>query len=1479
MPTMTFQEKFNEIFGITGVEKPPAGPQPVGKEFFTPYRPPSPPEDYGASAKVTAEYVGGDPGSFIQSLIRWPFESIEQLFHTVGAVLTTPYRAKELGELAREYPIVSPLPGGRGYKQYLEWKESPEEPSAHIPLPTWRQWGAWLKPLLENDWLLNKMGIDPSQWEEPERYEWARWGLAEMAEFAPLLFLGGVAKKPAEELLKSTLKQTAKGTPVEEAVNIAFSDLAKKGKMPLYRVGPPLPVAEEVAAKPIAERVMPKQLALAEPTAIEARITEIDKLLRIKGKLPRGKGTKEQLRLESANLKARQDLAKFEDLEQLNTAIAEVERELGNRSMPYHGGEPGNLFPDMTAKQLDETLKVYEAARVEMARPVIPTVLPKVAPEVPTEVPAFKLPVIAKTEMPTIEELIAANYEPRVAALIGEKLVKAPGIVGSINKSLLPMQTAKTAPERASIAWMALKDDIAPSLARLEMDVVYAKDFPFKFAPPVYRRGVLPLRPIEEGLVRGVIPRDPRHRPFIQAIAEFPDRYILTEAQRAELKLLDDILQRQLTKELAAEVGVRPVGLAVGQRYMPRFVKELIDLETKAIKEVRRGVSTRPGGAPTSFRSRYYEEVLDGIVKGKVYTADLRAAVEMRLTAGNKAIADKKFADFLRPLGKLPKERISPALRQAREDIVSKRLALRNISGLIEQINAGVKIDWPYWLGIKRWYPKKYATLRMTVKEGRQVPDDLLRWVISEKTALKATSRRITPKYKVALARARGPILGKEGAINHAGLQGEIFPIDIADPVNALIRKEITASRVLGQLAKVNDVARMGQTAIDTGFGLIQGLLTLANHPGRWGEAFVNTFKTLVNPKYVARWNTIPKHAATRRTITTHGGASFGGSEFTMAARAGGWLEKIPVVGKIFRRFGRAFEDYLDTARILVLEAKLPHYTRKLKRKLTDTELTDLVVTTDHMVGISSMSRLGISKYLQTLARNGLYAPRYYLAFVSFLGRAFQGGVGGDMARTSLAKLLVAMPAFMSVLAYSLGQKERVIPTKDKPIPRMFDPRTGEFMTVEIAGVHMGIGGVWVAAFRLLGSLTRAAIDDPMDFLSIDPHENPILRYGYGRAAPVASAAIDVFTGKNYLGERLDTIDDYLREVIDKTFPFWLAGAITDVPKSGWQKGLAEWWGLRAWMVQHREQAKRYAEEHIKDIPEEMIMPWQREKGVENLTADDLNNEQRAWLLLTFEDYREAQDKIKEDVFKKGTDFQVMDAYIRDELNATYHADLEEIAKGILAGAITIEDYQDQTEYLRRIRQGQYQRRALEEKYMDADRIKSLEEWLAENEKPEDVAFDKYMELRGNPPKRFGKPDWDAWKRNIDAYLDSLDAETRAYIERKRNNWINDLPASVQQVERLILESETILDEYYAIPQGQPRLDYRRQNPEVDAKLALLGRVSTFRSTEASQYANILLIRFGIPAQAIPAYIKAMERGEPGPSPTLPGKYKEIFGG
>ena len=185
-------------------------------------------DDYEDALQFAKPFEESLAGRALPTLL----EGLEQLFTTAGALITAPFRVKQLGELAREFPVVSPLPGGRGYEQYQEWKGSPEEPHIYTPFPSFKQWGAWLKPLLKNDWLLKTLGVDVAGWQEPTEDEiadigfaTARLGMGELSEWIPLIFGGAIAR---------TLKTPGAvftGISKQNAARLLASEVASKDAM------------------------------------------------------------------------------------------------------------------------------------------------------------------------------------------------------------------------------------------------------------------------------------------------------------------------------------------------------------------------------------------------------------------------------------------------------------------------------------------------------------------------------------------------------------------------------------------------------------------------------------------------------------------------------------------------------------------------------------------------------------------------------------------------------------------------------------------------------------------------------------------------------------------------------------------------------------------------------------------------------------------------------------------------------------------------------------------------------------------------------------------------------------------------------------------------------------------------------------------------------------------------------------------------
>ncbi len=143
------------------------------------------------------------------------------------------------------------------------------------------------------------------------------------------------------------------------------------------------------------------------------RIAEIKSLLETKGRVPAGQGTKPELKLELARLEAQQAVA-GNTPDGLARLIEQTQTELGNRSMPYHGGAT-NMFPEYDVKQLDEYLKVLESAQAKTAvPPITPSPATKVTGKITNNelgLALDSLGVSTRKEIKFLRQLYADTYK------------------------------------------------------------------------------------------------------------------------------------------------------------------------------------------------------------------------------------------------------------------------------------------------------------------------------------------------------------------------------------------------------------------------------------------------------------------------------------------------------------------------------------------------------------------------------------------------------------------------------------------------------------------------------------------------------------------------------------------------------------------------------------------------------------------------------------------------------------------------------------------------------------------------------------------------------------------------------------------------------------------------------------------------------------------------------------------------------------
>jgi hypothetical protein len=247
--------------------------------------------------------------------------------------------------------------------------------------------------------------------------------------------------------------------------------------------------------------------------------------------------------------------------------------------------------------------------------------------------------------------------------------------------------------------------------------------------------------------------------------------------------------------------------------------------------------------------------------------------------------------------------------------------------------------------------------------------------------------------------------------------------------------------------------------------------------------------------------------------------------------------------------FQRGFETALDVAGILLKEGLV-------QAKHSAAEVASIENFINNVRGLTSSSAVGVGVAQRAIEAAVLLAPRYNRAVLALMadivrGFAGKGGLQGKMARDAFVKTTVGFMAAYVGIAKAMGQKPIV------------NPLDTNFMTVEVAGQRIGPGPKILSHLRFLSGLM--AFPDSIDELTV---RHPVFRYMRGQLAVTGSSAIDLLTGRDYIGQK--TREGYFQigETMLKNFmiPIWLESVIFEGGSIGAKvtRGITDFVGARS---------------------------------------------------------------------------------------------------------------------------------------------------------------------------------------------------------------------------------------------------------------------------------------------------------------------------
>ena len=282
-------------------------------------------------------------------------------------------------------------------------------------------------------------------------------------------------------------------------------------------------------------------------------------------------------------------------------------------------------------------------------------------------------------------------------------------------------------------------------------------------------------------------------------------------------------------------------------------------------------------------------------------------------------------------------------------------------------------------------------------------------------------------------------------------------------------------------------------------------------------------------------------------------------------------MSKILGARGVSKMITRAFGGFAPEVKGLAYEAQAAAVANKLTLRLNSS-----------MMGIHATQMAG--------ERSLLFAPQYYRAAFGLLTDSIQGGLRGAEARRMFGQMFAGFLGINVLLEMATGKGMQLNPLKR------------DFMTVQVGDVHIGPGGPFVAFLNLIGGSWRYREDlDKWDL-----GENPLLRWGRGRIAPMGSFITDILAKENYFGEKIDSPMDAMAALGDRFTPFFVQAGI-----DAYTKG-----------VSYRQAGAVAAAEFFLGLRTWPLRPWEKRNDVRNevsqekydmdYNADEMNAAQRS---------------------------------------------------------------------------------------------------------------------------------------------------------------------------------------------------------------------------------------------------------------------------
>lgn len=371
----------------------------------------------------------------------------------------------------------------------------------------------------------------------------------------------------------------------------------------------------------------------------------------------------------------------------------------------------------------------------------------------------------------------------------------------------------------------------------------------------------------------------------------------------------------------------------------------------------------------------------------------------------------------------------------------------------------------------------------------------------------------------------------------HPMFQNQIYPEAIADQASKLLNNE--ANGFLKASAQASGSVVLLQASIDVSADMIQGLIAHLAHPIQAFESTIRMVDAFIRPGSFDRY--ITARAPTMNDRIFYLGSTAPADFFESMGAVTRLAGKVPggkwVVGQTYGRGQAAFSMWSTVYKDLMWDIGSNTW-KKAGRG------AEFARHLDRSVGQMSFAQLGTPANLSAFLRGWVsFAPQYRLAVASYMADAFKGGMTGAQVRRDLAKAVAGSVIMYKAWAEGTGNKAYLDPFRDGK----------KFMSIQIDDHWYGLGSAVISLIRMNADVAASALsigeNEPMDFLTLDKWQNPVIRSWLTQAAPLPGILLEAATQQDFLGYPLDTISDWAGWAADKAVPISAQDILFD--KSG----------------------------------------------------------------------------------------------------------------------------------------------------------------------------------------------------------------------------------------------------------------------------------------------------------------------------------------